>query len=152
PLAAAVRLISRSRAFNVIITNVPGPPVPFHLLDAPMVTGVPHVPLFENQGLGIALLSYAGRFSYGLIGEWDLVPDIECLAAAIAESWAELRAVADVSSVLNPSGEAADASVVLAPGARRGTAPVESAEEASPPPLGPGAEGVGSLSVSLASQ
>ena len=98
PLAAAVRLISRSKAFNVIVTNVPGPPVPFYLLDAPMVAGYPHVPLFENQGLGIALLSYAGRFSYGLVGEWDLLPDIERLGAAIAASYAELREASGVAA------------------------------------------------------
>ena len=94
PLAAAVRLISRTRAFNVIVTNVPGPPVPFYLLDAPMVAGYPHVPLFENQGLGIALLSYAGRFSFGLVGEWDLLPDIDRLAAAIEAAFAGMLASA----------------------------------------------------------
>ena len=92
------RLISKSKAFNVIVTNVPGPPVPFYLLDAPMVAGYPHVPLFENQGLGIALLSYAGRFSYGLVGEWDLLPDIERLAAAIEAAYAELREAAGVAA------------------------------------------------------
>jgi diacylglycerol O-acyltransferase len=103
PLAAAVRLISKTRAFNVIVTNVPGPPVPFFLLDAQMVAGYPHVPLFENQGLGIALLSYAGRFSYGLVGEWDLLPDIERLAAAIDAAYAELREAAGVSVPAAPA-------------------------------------------------
>jgi WS/DGAT/MGAT family acyltransferase len=98
PLAAAVRLISKTRAFNVIVTNVPGPPVPFFLLDAQMVAGYPHVPLFENQGLGIALLSYAGRFSYGLVGEWDLLPDIERLGAAIQAAYAELREAAGIAA------------------------------------------------------
>lgn len=98
PLAAAVKLISRTRAFNVIVTNVPGPPVPFYLLDAPMLAGYPHVPLFENQGLGIALLSYAGRFSYGLVGEWDLLPDIDRLAGWIEAAYAELRDAAGVTA------------------------------------------------------
>lgn len=98
PLAAAVRLISRSKAFNVVVTNVPGPPVPFYLLDAQMVAGYPHVPLFQNQGLGIALLSYGGRFSYGLVGEWDLLPDIERLGVAIEAAYGELRAAAGVAA------------------------------------------------------
>jgi diacylglycerol O-acyltransferase len=96
PLAAAVRLISRTRAFNVIVTNVPGPPVTFHLLDATMTAAYPHVPLFENQGLGIALLSYAGRLSFGLVGEWDLLPDVDRLAGWIEASYAELREAADL--------------------------------------------------------
>ena len=96
PLAAAVRLISRTRAFNLIVTNVPGPPVPFYLLDAPMTSAYPHVPLFENQGLGIALLSYAGRLYFGLVGEWDLLPDVDRLAAWIEASYAELREAAEL--------------------------------------------------------
>jgi len=96
PLAAAVRLISRTRAFNIIVTNVPGPPVPFYLLDAPMTSAYPHVPLFENQGLGIALLSYAGRLYFGLVGEWDLLPDVDRLAAWIEASYAELREAAEL--------------------------------------------------------
>lgn len=93
-LGLAIRLISRSRAFNVIVTNVPGPPVPFYLLDAEMLSGYPHVPLFDGQGLGIALLSYAGRLSFGLVGEWDLLPDIDRLAGWVEASYAELREAA----------------------------------------------------------
>jgi len=136
PLAAAVRLISRSRAFNVIITNVPGPPVPFHLLDAPMVTGVPHVPLFENQGLGIALLSYAGRFSYGLVGEWDLLPDIERLGESIEEAWAELRVAAGVAVAADSKSDV-DGPILLASGRRRGEEP-SVAEEGMPAGAGEG--------------
>jgi len=94
PLAAAVRLISKTRAFNVIVTNVPGPPVPFFLLDASMLTAYPHVPLFENQGIGIALLSYAGKLYFGLVGEWDLLPDLDRLASWVEASYAELREAA----------------------------------------------------------
>src|SRR5690606_37437402 len=99
PLAAAVKLIGRTRAFNVIVTNVPGPPVPFYLLDATMIAGYPHVPLFENQGLGIALLSYAGKLYFGLVGEWDLVADIDRLAHWVEASYAELREAAAVEPV-----------------------------------------------------
>lgn len=150
PLAAAVRLISRSRAFNVVITNVPGPPVPFHLLDAPMVTGVPHVPLFENQGLGIALLSYAGRFSYGLVGEWDLLPDIECLAEAIEESWAELRSAAGVAMVERTGRGAESDSSSLAEGVWRGEVRTAPLEQAGPLPPGPNGSGVGDREASAA--
>jgi WS/DGAT/MGAT family acyltransferase len=97
PLGVAVKLISRTRAFNVIVTNVPGPPLPFHLLDAAMVAGYPHVPLFENQGLGIALLSYAGKLYFGLVGEWDLVPDLDRLAGWVEASCAELREAAGMA-------------------------------------------------------
>jgi hypothetical protein len=97
PLAAAVKLISRTRVYNVIVTNVPGPPVPLYLLDAPLIAAYPHVPLFENQGLGIALLSYAGRFAFGLVGDWYLLADLDRLASWVEAAYGELREAAGLS-------------------------------------------------------
>ncbi|MBI3783179.1 MAG: wax ester/triacylglycerol synthase family O-acyltransferase [Deltaproteobacteria bacterium] len=90
----ATRLLTRSRVFNLIVTNVPGPPIPLYLLDAPMVAAYPHVPLFENQGLGIALFSYVDHFTFGFVGDWDLVADIHQLAADVQAAFSELRAAA----------------------------------------------------------
>jgi hypothetical protein len=38
-----------------IVTGIPGAAFPLHLLDARMVAGHPHVPLFDNQGLGTSV-------------------------------------------------------------------------------------------------
>jgi WS/DGAT/MGAT family acyltransferase len=93
-LSLGIRLISRMNPFNLIISNVPGPPIPLYLLGAPMVGGFPQVPLFENQGLGIALISYAGRLCWGFNADWDLVPDLDALVAAVSRSFDELLAAA----------------------------------------------------------
>ena len=53
-----VRLAANTRAYNLVVTNVPGPKVPLYLLGAQMSEIYPLVPLFVNQGLGIALFSY----------------------------------------------------------------------------------------------
>lgn len=109
-LGLAVRLVNRTRPYNLIVTNVPGPSVPFHLLDAPMIAAYPHVPLFENQGLGLALFSYTDSLYWGLVGDWDLVPDIHHLVDALRASFEELCEIAGVSA---EEGQAAAA------GARR---------------------------------
>jgi len=96
-LGLAVRLVNRTRPYNLIVTNVPGPPVPFYLLDAPMAAVYPHVPLFENQGLGIALLSYAGSLYWGLVGDWDQVADLAYLVDAVRHSFDELRDAAGLA-------------------------------------------------------
>jgi WS/DGAT/MGAT family acyltransferase len=98
-LGLATRLIGRARPFNLIVTNIPGPPVSFYLLGAPMVAAYPHVPLFEGQGLGIAILSYAGRLYFGLVGDWDLLPDLERVADALEAAFVELRAAAGLKPV-----------------------------------------------------
>ena len=90
------RLINGARRFNLIVTNVPGPPVPFFLLDARMVAAYPHLPLFENQGLGVALLSYAGTLSWGIGADWNQMPDLVDFMTMLADSFAELRAAAEL--------------------------------------------------------
>jgi len=97
-LNLAVRFINRSSQYNLIVTNVPGPPVPFYLLGSRMLSVYPHVPLFENQGLGVALLSYAGNLYWGLTGDWDQVPDLQMFTKVVAESFSELCEVAGVRS------------------------------------------------------
>ena len=95
-VSAAARLIDRLRAFNLIVTNVPGPPVPLYLLGARLVAGYPHVMLFENQCLGVALLSYAGRLFWGLTGDWNRVADLDDFARAVEESFADICATAGI--------------------------------------------------------
>lgn len=89
-----IRLATRLRAFNLIVTNVPGPPVPLYLLEAPVQATFPLVPLYENQALGLALLSYADGLYWGVTSDWDRVADVHDFALGLAKSFDELRATA----------------------------------------------------------
>lgn len=93
-LTLGVGLASRMSPYNLIVTNVPGPPTPLYMLGAPMIEGYPHVPLFENQGLAVALFSYNGRLHWGFSADWDLVPDLDVFVAAVERSFAALHAAA----------------------------------------------------------
>jgi diacylglycerol O-acyltransferase / wax synthase len=93
-----VRLAARLHPYNLIVTNVPGPQLPLYLLGARMLEGYPQVPLFEYQGLGIALFSYAGKLCWGFNADFDLLPDLPDLVAAVATSFRELQAVATADS------------------------------------------------------
>jgi WS/DGAT/MGAT family acyltransferase len=86
-----IRLALRLRAFNMIVTNVPGPPLPLYLLGARVLETVPFVPLYENQALGMALLSYSGDLCWGLTADWDRVADLHDVAVGLGESFEELR-------------------------------------------------------------
>jgi WS/DGAT/MGAT family acyltransferase len=94
-LGLALKLISRAAPHNVIVTNVPGPPVSLYLLDARVDSLYPHLPLFENQGLGIALLSYSGTLAWGLAADWELVPRLDLLRDGLAQAFTELLEVAE---------------------------------------------------------
>jgi diacylglycerol O-acyltransferase / wax synthase len=92
----ASRLMARQRFFNLVVTNVPGPQIPLYLLGRRMLDPFPMVPLVKNQGLGIALLSYDGRINFGLVGDYDLLWDLDDLALDVEESLGELTEAAGV--------------------------------------------------------
>jgi hypothetical protein len=54
----------------------------------------PEAPLFPNQGLGVALFSYADTLCLGIHADCHVVPDTERLVAAAHASLAELAALA----------------------------------------------------------
>jgi diacylglycerol O-acyltransferase len=95
-LGQAARLMSRQRFFNVVVTNVPGPQFPLYLMGREMLDPFPMVPLARSQGLGVALMSYNGRMNFGLVGDRELLWDIEELAEDLRESLAELAETAGV--------------------------------------------------------
>jgi hypothetical protein len=88
--------MSRQRFFNLVVTNVPGPQFPLYLAGRRMVDPFPMVPLAKNQALGVALLSYDGHINFGLVGDFDLMWDLDELGRDVEESLAELAAAAGV--------------------------------------------------------
>ena len=94
-VAQASRLVARQRAFNLVVTNVPGPQLPLYSLGREMQEVYPVLPLSQNTSLGVALLSYNGTIGFGLLGDYDTAPDLGVLAEGIEKSIAELGSAAD---------------------------------------------------------
>ena len=44
----------------------------------------------ENQSLAVAVMSYNGRMDFGLLGDYDALPDLEDLGNALKDSLEEL--------------------------------------------------------------
>ena len=90
-LSLAVRLATRSRPFNLVVTNVPGPQIPLYLLGARAARVLSRCwRSSTNQALGVALFSYAGKLCWGFIADWDLLPDLHDFLLAIEASFVEL--------------------------------------------------------------
>ena len=89
-LSLAMRLAARARSFNLTVTNVPGPQIPLYMIGSRMLAAYPLGPLFLDQALNIALLSYDGQLHWGFNGDWDVLPDLCDLVAAIHASFDEL--------------------------------------------------------------
>ncbi|HZK51599.1 MAG TPA: wax ester/triacylglycerol synthase family O-acyltransferase [Actinomycetota bacterium] len=91
-VAQASRVVARQRAFNLVVTNVPGPQIPLYTLGREMLEVYPVLPLSGNTTLGVALLSYNGSVGFGLLGDYETTEDIGELAEGIEKSVAELLA------------------------------------------------------------
>ncbi len=108
PLTVSViRFASTLRLYNMVVSNVPGPQSPLYLLGSRLQTIYPQIPLFVDQGLGIAVMSYCGKVCFGIIGDWDLVPDLEVLAHAIEASFGALKQAAEAPAPRGAARKAA---------------------------------------------
>jgi WS/DGAT/MGAT family acyltransferase len=86
----AARLQARQRFFNLVITNVPGPQFPLYVLGREMEAVFPMVPVAHRQALCVGIMSYNGQVNFGLIGDYDAMPDLERLAGDLEDSIEEL--------------------------------------------------------------
>ncbi|HWX45636.1 MAG TPA: wax ester/triacylglycerol synthase family O-acyltransferase [Solirubrobacteraceae bacterium] len=85
-LSQAARLQARQRYFNLVVTNVPGPQFPLYLLGRRLRSLYPVVPLARRQALGIAVMSYNGHLGFGLLGDYDALPDLDAIAQHLERS------------------------------------------------------------------
>ena len=96
-LSQAVRIQTVQRLFNLTVTNVPGPQFPLYLLGRQLSRLYPLVPIIENAALGIAIMSYHGRIDFGLVSDYDALPDLDDVATALEGAIGELAAAAGVA-------------------------------------------------------
>ena len=93
-LGVASRMQFSTRLFNLIVTNVPGPQFPLYVLGREMQTVYPIAFLPKDHALAIAIISYNGYLNFGFLGDYDAVPDIDEVGAAVERSIDELLALA----------------------------------------------------------
>ena len=75
---------------NLIISNVPGPPVPLYFNGARLVGLYPLGPIMDGAGLNLTVLSNMDSVGFGFIACRELVPDIWDLAEDVPAALADL--------------------------------------------------------------
>jgi hypothetical protein len=91
----------RLAAFNVIVSNVPGPEVPLYLMGRRVAAIHPAVPVPDGHGLTIGAISYAGRVGIGVCADATAVPDAVEIARDLESALDALRVTPGVR--LTPS-------------------------------------------------
>ncbi|SNR57299.1 acyltransferase, WS/DGAT/MGAT [Haloechinothrix alba] len=93
---SALRLAERHPVVhNLVISNVPGPPMPIYLLGARVTGMYPLGPVFHGCGLNVTALSVSGTVNIGLLAARELVPDVSSLSSAMRE---ELDTLLDLAA------------------------------------------------------
>lgn len=128
-LAQASRLQFSTRLFNLIVTNIPGPQFPLYVLGRQLQDLFPLAFLPENHALAVAIISYNGGIDFGLLGDFDALPDIDVIADALHEALQELLAAArgehpsEAGEARSANGEGAPVPILPAPRRRSSRGP-----------------------------
>ena len=93
-LAQAARINFSTRLFNLIVTNVPGPQFPLYVRGRQMVDVFPVAFLPRGHALAVAIMSYNGGINFGLLGDFDALPDLAEIGEGIEASLEELVGIA----------------------------------------------------------
>jgi WS/DGAT/MGAT family acyltransferase len=102
-LSVAARLSARQRFVNLVVTNVPGPQRPLYLQGRELLEIAPMVPVGNNLALTVGAVSYNGTVSFGLVGDFDALPDLDVTIEDVRTATEELAVAAGVE--LRPAAE-----------------------------------------------
>jgi diacylglycerol O-acyltransferase len=104
---------------NLIVSNVPGPPIPLYFAGAKLKALHPLGPVMDGAGLNLTVLSNMDVLGFGFIACRELVPELWDLADAVPAALAELLEAAEKVAAEKP-GQNGEAATPRAAGARSG--------------------------------
>lgn len=92
--AWAVRLVTRlpQHGVTTLATNVPGPSETLHMLGRKVIGLLPVPPIALQLRTGVAMLSYADDLFFGILADFDTIPDVDEFARSIETAVARLVA------------------------------------------------------------
>jgi diacylglycerol O-acyltransferase / wax synthase len=90
--APLARVVSKAIPMNLVITNIPGPPVPLYVRGARVLRAHPYVEVIDGEGLTIAVISYDGMLSFGITSDRDVMGDLDVLTEGIEAGIGHLTA------------------------------------------------------------
>jgi WS/DGAT/MGAT family acyltransferase len=89
-------------AWNLVISNVPGPQIPLYMAGARMESHYPISVITDGMGLNITVMSYCGYLNFGIVADREQMPDVWALIAWLGEALEELRAPTETLTKTHP--------------------------------------------------
>jgi diacylglycerol O-acyltransferase len=103
----ALQLGTRQRMrplYNLVISNVPGPPFPLYLAGAEVEHNYPVSVITDGAGLNITVMSYRGSMDFGVLADREQMSEVWSLLDALGN---ELEALERAAAQLTAPGPAA---------------------------------------------
>jgi WS/DGAT/MGAT family acyltransferase len=101
----AARTVAGPRAYNLTISNVPGPDLPLYMLGAELIEAYPVVPIAQGHALSIGIFGYRGRLHFGLYADPGAFAQVHELPSAMDAALGEL--VPDLAAAPAPAAVSA---------------------------------------------
>ncbi len=103
PVQRAVsRLVASPRAFNLTVSNIPGPDGALYVRGCPLVEAYPVVPIADRHALSIGVTTVGDGAFFGLYADPDALPELDELGAGIGRATDELRALGSATAAPKP--------------------------------------------------
>ena len=96
------RLVASPRAFNLTVSNIPGPREPLYMLGCRLVEAYPVVPIAEQHALSIGFTTVGDGAYFGLYADPVSLPESDVLATAVDRSIDELLAAETFAGLSDP--------------------------------------------------
>ncbi len=125
---AMSQLFASPRAFNLVVSNIPGPPEPMYMLGCPLRAVYPMVPLADHHAVSVGMLTVHDQACIGVYADREALPDVKLLADHIDDAITELFAC--TSRVAEAGGSLLSRALAVPP------EPLE--DQRTSPPAGPG--------------
>jgi len=97
---------------NLVISNVPGPPVPLYMAGARMLTNYPTSIIVHGLALNITVQSYDQSLDFGLMADAAAMPDVRELADAVLIAFDDIRSLPLPGQTVPDDDEAGKESLV----------------------------------------
>jgi diacylglycerol O-acyltransferase len=87
---AISRIVASPRTFNLVVSNIPGPPERMYMLGCALEAAYPVVPLADRHAVSVGMTTIGGRACFGVYADREAVPDAGSLAGDIDGALSEL--------------------------------------------------------------
>ena len=77
-------------AWNLVVSNVPGPQFPLYLAGAKLVANHPVSVITDGMGLNITVMSYDGHLDFGIVADREQMPDLWGVVDWLADELTDL--------------------------------------------------------------